>query len=171
MSVTSALVKGGSIKFLLDEVYAVANSLNPAIVQAMADGLVPEGLPSLVVYRWRPTSFDAPGIYHAVAPSPFEQMDQLRWRDTINLLVRIGVAYGSDSSEMDLLEPYTDIWRQQVDPLLTGPAGSAVRPFNGAAEWAVRTDMRSVEDQFNEVPYACMEFVIQARMDRMINPT
>lgn len=165
MTASSALVKGGSLRLLMDEIVAAENGLNAAIAAAKTAALVPIDLPSLKVYRWRPAQLDAPALYHSIAPSPFAQRDDLRWRDTINVLVRIAVPYGSDASEMDQLEPYSDLWRQTMDPLLV----TRTKPLNGAATWAERTDMRSVEDTFNEVPYACVEFVLQARLDRMIN--
>lgn len=171
MSAPSALVIGGSLRLLMNEIIDAERTLNDEITAAKVLDLVPQELPYLSVVRWRPSSFDAPGIYHGISPSPFEQQDQLRWRDVINVVVRIGVAYGNDSSEMDFLEAYTDLWRQVMDPLILGPAGQQTRPFNGTAQWAERTDMRSVQDSFNDIPYACMEFIIQARMDRLINPT
>lgn len=169
MSADSALIQGGSLRLLMNELITVENGMNDAIQVAKDAGLIDTTIPSIQVHRWRPTSINPPSVYNLISPSPFQQMDQLRWRDTINILVRIAVAYGEDSSEMYILEPLTDVFRQQIDPLLAGSVGT--RPFNGAAEWAERSDMRSVEDQFNDIPYACMEFVIQARMDRMIVPT
>lgn len=168
MSAGTAFERGGSLKILMDEVVAVAHGVADAIPAAKTASLVPDELPSLSVYRWRPTQFDAPGIYHWIAPSPFRQEDMMRWRDTINVLVRVGVAYGTEGSEMDFLEPYCDLYRQQVDPLIGANANSGTQPFNGAAHWAERTDMRSVNDEFNGIPYLCMEFVIQARLDRRI---
>jgi hypothetical protein len=148
----------------MDEIVAAEHQVNAAMATAKADGLIPQELPTLSIERWKPTQFDAPGIYHMISSSPFEQRDDYRWRDTLNILVRIGVAYGSDSEEMYFLEPYTDLWKSVMDPLIS----TRTQPFNGAATWAERTDMRSVEDSFNDVPYACMEFVVQCRLDRMI---
>jgi hypothetical protein len=31
--------------------------------------------------------------------------------------------------------------------------------------------MRSVTDSFNDIPYPAVEFVIQCRLDRMVQPT
>lgn len=167
MSANDARALGGSLKLLMDEVCTAERTINDVLRQGKEDGLIASDVPALEFHRWRPAAIDPPSLYNLVAPSPFVQADQLRWRDTINLAVRIAVPYGEHSSEMEWLEPLSDCFRQAIDPML----GTQTNPFNGAAKWAERTDMRSMEDAFNEVPFACMEFIIQCRLDRMMQPT
>lgn len=152
----------GSIKALLDAVTGAEAGLN-------APGVLPSSGPGsdeIVVYRWRPRQVDPPCLYHMVASAPFEQRDQARWRDTLNLLARLAMPMTNDEEEMEALEVYSDAFREVMDPVLSKTGN----PMGGAATWADRTDMRSVVDDFNDVPYLCMEFLLSFRLDRRIDP-
>lgn len=160
MAVQDARVRGGSLKILMDEVEALNARVS---IQAEEDGW-----PMLAGYRWRPGTIDAPAIYNLLGESPLVLKDNLLHADNLSLITRVAVAYGDDASEMGLLEFYVDIFRNVWDPAVRGGGAATLRPFNGAAIWAIRSSLRSVPEEFNGVPYAAIEFVTSVRMDRSI---
>jgi hypothetical protein len=148
----------GSITTLMRELMAAEAAINDVI---------PAGIPKLDIQKWRPGSIDPPALYHVISGSPFTQLDTGAWRDTLSIGARIAVPPDDYENEMEIFETYTDAFREVMDPVL----GARRRPLNGAANWAQRTDMRSVLDEFPGVTYHAMEFLLQFRLDRMIDPT
>ncbi len=154
---TALLGKPGSLGVLMDE---LMKAEDPGL-----NNVLPQGTKKLVVYRWRPRTIDPPCLYHMVGSAPFTQMDVGRWRDTINIILRVAIPLTNDAEDMEAIETYTDAVRLVLDPAI----GKTGRPLNGAATWAERTDMRvHTVDDFDGITYLCSEFLLQFRLDRMI---
>ncbi len=152
------VLTAGSLQTLMERLVAAEAGINDVI---------PAEVDSLDISMWKPASPDPPVLYHAISNAPFSARDTATWRDNLMLLARIGVPHGDDQDTMTDLTILTDAFRLVMDPIL----GARGRPLDGAAQWAERTDMRTVLDDFNEVPFMCMEFVLQFRLDRLIEPT
>lgn len=155
---SNAQALGGSLKLLMNELTDAERAI---------DAVLPDDVAGLDYNRWRPNSIEPPSLYHVLGSAPFQQLDTAQWRDTLNILARIAIPHEEPGAAEGLLEEYGDAFRQVMDPVL----GARGRPLNGAALWAERTDMRTTEDEFGGVPYLCIEFLLQFRLERLVTPT
>jgi hypothetical protein len=119
----------------------------------------------LRVYRWPPRVPDLPCIWNTMPSAPFEQRDTGRFRDNLNISVRVGIRHTDVDEQMAKLEEYADAFRFVIDPALWthNPLG---------AKWAIRQDMRIIPVTFGADPEVlhviALEFPIQVQLDRMI---
>lgn len=118
----------------------------------------------LRVYRWRPNGLpQLPACWNQMVPSTFEPTAVGRWTDTVRIAARVGVRHTDPSAEQQRIEWLTDTFREIVDPALA----PTVDPIGGVRK-AERVSMGLALDEFNGVDLLCMEFIIQATLDRII---
>jgi hypothetical protein len=147
----------------MDGVQALEESINDAIDTYNTDNGTTWD--TLRVYRWRPRKIETPAVYNWMPQeSPFEQRDLARWRDTIYLNVRVALDFVDNNEDMDGIEFYADVFRYVVDGAL-----DQNRPLSGASYVALRTGMRLVSDNFDQIDYLCAEFLIEAWLDRRVH--
>jgi hypothetical protein len=118
----------------------------------------------LTVYRWQPLQPNLPAVWNWIASAPFEQRDLTRWRDTFEVLVRVGIRHTDVEQHMDRFEIYVDSARDVIDMALAEPGF----PFAGTAREAHRTGMRSTSIDFGSFSALVIEFPIQVRQDRQL---
>lgn len=145
----STLTPTGSLTLLMDELVGLEETVHE----------------DLAVYRWRPRSPDLEGgmIWNDLGQSPFNVMDVRRWRDTINLIVSVGIRHTDVDEEMNRLEVYADAFRDVVDDALWNS-----QPLNNTTKRAHRTGMRMKQEQFNNIPVLALEFQFEMWLDRQI---
>lgn len=135
-----------------------------ALEQSAAAQILSESSIDMRVYRWRPNTIELPALWNWMGPSPYEQRDLSRFRDTLTILTRVGVRHTDVDEEMAQLELIADGFREVADPAL-----ASWRPLSGSATATIRRGMGMAVDRFNDVPVLCIEFSIEARMDRQIS--
>lgn len=118
----------------------------------------------LHVYRWQPRNPGLPGVWNWMNSAPFQQMDLSRWRDTLEILIRVGIRHTDVNEEMAKLEDYADTARDVIDSYLALPGD----PFHGAAREAHRTGMRTAALDTGQATILMIEFPIQVRQDRQL---
>lgn len=123
--------------------------------------------PDLRVYRWRPSMMpELPALYNWMTDAPHEVRGTGGLvRDTITLLCRIAIRHTDVDEQMAVIEIFADAFRNVVDTALRFPSQS---PLTGIALSADRTGMRTVLDTFNETDVMCIEFSVQAKLDRVL---
>jgi hypothetical protein len=119
--------------------------------------------PRLRVYDWQPIEPDLPAIFNWLAPSTFEIRDQMRWRDNVSIIVRIGVWHSDD--DMYQLVEFADAFRDVMDDAVYN-----FRPVGSKAIWAERNGMNMAQLEFNGAPALGIEFPMTFRLDRRIEP-
>lgn len=149
----------------------MANTLTPngslaktieALVEIEKTVHVP-GLPALRVYEWQPIDPELPSLFNWLAPSTFEIRDQRRWRDNVTIIARICVDHADD--DMYTLVQYADAFRDVIDDAFYN-----FQPLSNSAKWAERTSMNMTQIEFNGIPALGIEFPLNFRMDRTIEP-
>jgi hypothetical protein len=148
-----ALIPTGSIKLFMDQL---------VVQEELVHG-------DLRVYRWRPLEVEAPALYNWITDAPFEQRDLARWRDTLNLSVRIAMLLTDPETMYGRLEEYADAFREVMDPAFDPQAQGG--PLAGTATRIARTGMRMVPDRFTGQDYLAIEFSVSAQLDRFIHAT
>lgn len=138
----------GSLRWIMDEVVEMERAVHP----------------DLTVFRWQPRRPQLPGIWNWINNAPFEQRDLARWRDNIELLVRVGIQHNDVDEEMAQLEEYADALRETIDRYLAQDGD----PFNGAVYKAQRTGMRTVGLDTGDVLVLAVEFPILLWVDRIL---
>ena len=122
----------------------------------------------LRVYRYQPAELpDLPAIWNWVGGGTFSIVDQMRWRDQVEILVRLGLQHTDVDQDMEKIETYTDDFREVIDDALYN---IKVGPLQGAAVRGSRTAFRNIGIAFNDIPVLCMEFPITFDIDRRIVP-
>jgi hypothetical protein len=145
----------GSLRFLMDKLYDLEQTIFPEDTGVRC-------------YRWQPVdSVDLPAMWNWMTDSPFEQYDQMRWKDHFNILVRIGIFHNEVDQDMALIEDLTDQFRLVIDSALYK---LDVGPLQGAAYKAERLAMRNVGIEIGGVPVFTMEFPIVFHVARTIPP-
>lgn len=122
--------------------------------------------PDLRVYVLRPRGqIETPAIYNLIPEGQFQRLDTMTGEDTLTVVSRIAVARTSPDEEADDLLRYTDAFLAVIDVALwnTPPGG---------ADQCRRTAMRLVpDDQFNEISALSMEFALEIKLTRPLQPT
>ena len=139
----------GSLSTLMDNLVALEQ-------QVKAE----PGCNKIRVYRWQPNVPELPALWNALGPSPLEQKDSSTWRDTIQILVRLGIALTDTDEQMAKLERYTDAVRDVIDTHLAQPGA------NLGVRLVKRTGMRPLPMVFNEIRVQGFEFLLQCELDR-----
>lgn len=121
--------------------------------------------PDLRVYDWQPVDPELPAIFNWLAPSTFEIRDQMRWRDSVVIIARLAVDHSDEGEDMRSLVEYADAFRDVIDDALYN-----FHPVGGKAIWADRTGMNMAQFEFNAVTALGIEFPLQFRLDRRIEP-
>jgi hypothetical protein len=146
----TTMVPTGSLREMMDQLVRLEETIHP----------------DLLVLRWQPVGVpDLPAIWNWIAPSPFEIRDQMRWRDTMNIVIRLGLRHTDFDTEMDDVEKYCDAVRDIVDDALYNNS-----PLNGTATWARRTGMQMQSFEFNNISVMGVEFPLEIQLDRRIQP-
>lgn len=130
--------------------------------------LLTAGGAPLTVTRWQPRQAQPPCLWNWLPQgAPFEQRDQVRWRDTLPIEVRIGIQHTEVDQEMADLEVLADVARDVIDTALANPT-NANQYLGGAATWAKRTSMRTAVWDISGVQLLGLALVVQVQMDRQI---
>jgi len=140
----------------------------PGKFQAFMDALVTLEKtihPDLPVYRWQPYSFEPPAVFNWLGDSPFEIRDQSRWRDTLQVLVRVGCRYTEQNVLMEKVEEFTDAARETLDA-----AFAADQTLGGTAREVHRTLMRFSTFHVGDIDVFGPELVVSAQIDRHLSP-
>lgn len=117
----------------------------------------------IVVHMWKPTTPDPLMIYNWLTPSPFAIVDQVKWRDTLNVIMTLAVQHTDVEIEMARAVSYVDTIREVVDTELY-----AKRPLGGHR--AMRVSMQTSAPRFGPVAYLGFDFGLVIHVDRMIQP-
>ena len=149
---------GPSLSELMDELVALEQTI------------VADGEPALRVYRWTPYSApELPAVWNWLLPSPGGQVDVsgVRWEDTFNIAVRLGIRHTDVNEEMARLEKYADAFVEAIDLALSGNfRGTPV--LGGTAQQAKRLDVRMADWPFNQVRVLGIEARLECRVDRVL---
>lgn len=130
-----------------------------ATVESMVD-------PRVRVYRWRPENVpELPAIYNWLGDSPATWADVCTVHETLTINARLAVRHSDVGDEMDLLEDLADRFRDVVDQQLNRTGGPL-----GGVQYARRTGMRNVIDRFGDVPVLALEFPVEVRVHRTVQP-
>jgi len=147
---STTLTPTGSLRELMDALVIVEQGIHD----------------DLAVYRWQPLGIpELPALWNWMSPSTFEIRDQMRWRDTVTITVRIGLAHTDVDADMEMIEIYADAFRDAIDDALYNG-----RPLGGTVTWAERAGMNMAAFEFNQIAVLGIEFPLNFRLDRHITP-
>lgn len=124
----------------------------------------------VIAYRWRPIKPQLETghavLYHMIGDTPHANYDIYHEQDDLLINARIGIRHSDVDDEMAMLEQFTAVYVNRIDPAL-----KRIRPAGiPAVKKAWRVSMRMLEDEFNGVPVLCMEFPLVFTIHREILP-
>jgi hypothetical protein len=157
----------GSLRALMDEVVLLEQRAADALA---ASGEVLATGDLVRVYRWQPYSMQVPAFFNWIATAPFEQRDQIRYRDNVQLLVRCAIAHTDTDQDMGDIEVLADYMRDVLDREFNlqrsdlHPGG----PLNGVVTRAYRQGMRTAVWTIGGAQLLGMEFPCMFWLDRQI---
>lgn len=160
-----ALPVPGSLRALMDQVVLLEEQVAAGLAGQLATG------GGVRVYRWQPNgTVQVPAICNWIGTAPFEQRDQVRYRDSVQLLVRVMIAHADDTQDQGDIETMADYVRLVLDAEFNLQKSSAHPngPLNGVATRAIRQGMRTAVWQIGGAQLLGMEFPCLFWLDRQI---
>jgi hypothetical protein len=159
----------GSLKALVDQIVALEAQVQTRVNSGNNGGTYLTANQLLRTYRWQPHVVQPPALWNWIGNAPYEQRDQTRFRDNVQVLVRIGILHGDTDQEMVDLETIADHARDMIDPALNKRQNPG--PLGGAATWAIRQGMRTAVWDIGGVQLLGIELPLMCQLDRQVPPT
>lgn len=159
-----AMPTPGSVKALMDQLVPLEQRAADQVGTTLNTGA------AVRVYRWQPYSIQVPAIFNWIVTAPFEQRDQIRYRDSVQILMRCGITHTDVDQDMTDIEVLADSLRDVIDTEfnLQKSAAHPNGPLNGVATRAIRQGMRTAVWQIGGAQLLGMEFPLMFWLDRQI---
>lgn len=153
----------GSLKALMDALVPLEQVAATAIGTQLTTGS------QVRVYRWQPRSVQVPAIFNWIATAPFEQRDQVRYRDNVQVLARCAIAHTDSDEEMADIEVLADVLRDIIDTEFNKQQPNP--PLGGTVTRALRQGMRTAVWDIGGAQLLGMELPLLFWLDRQLSLT